>query len=53
MALGVLLALGHRRNRMTLWPVIVVVVVAALATGMTAHLGGRIAFGEPDAQVES
>jgi len=48
MALGLLLGIAHRRGRAPLWPVIVVLLACALATGMTAHLGGQIAFGEPD-----
>ena len=48
-ALAALLALAHRRGRVRFWLLLAVVLASALATGFTAHLGGRIAFGEPDA----
>ena len=45
--LGLALALAWRRGRAGLWPVVLVAVAAALATGITARIGGQIAFGEP------
>ena len=44
--LGLGLALAFRRGRIALWPVLLVVVAAALATGLTARMGGQMAFGE-------
>jgi uncharacterized membrane protein len=49
MVLAALLALAYRRRRVGLWPVLALALASALATGITAHLGGRIAFGEPEA----
>jgi hypothetical protein len=43
---GLGLALAFRRGRIALWPVLLVVVAAALATGLTARMGGQMAFGE-------
>jgi uncharacterized membrane protein len=43
---GLGLALAFRRGRIALWPVLLVVLAAALATGVTARLGGQMAFGE-------
>jgi uncharacterized membrane protein len=46
-ALGLVLALAFRRGRLALWPVLLVVLAAALATGITARVGGQMAFGDP------
>ena len=48
---GLGLALAFRRGRIALWPVLLVVLAAALATGLTARVGGEMAFGqvEPEA----
>ena len=48
--LALALALAHRRGRAGLWPVVLVVLAAALATGLTARIGGQMAFGETEAQ---
>jgi uncharacterized membrane protein len=45
---GLGLALAWRRGRSALWPVLLVVLAAALATGATARLGGQMAFGETE-----
>jgi uncharacterized membrane protein len=47
LALGLVLALAFRRGRIGLWPVVAVVLAAALATGATARVGGQMAYGEP------
>jgi uncharacterized membrane protein len=49
MVLAARLAQAYRRRRVGLWPVLALALASALATGITAHLGGRIAFGEPEA----
>lgn len=50
LALGLALGLASRRGRIGLWPVILIVLAAAMATGVTARLGGQMAFGEPAVQ---
>jgi uncharacterized membrane protein len=47
LVLGLVLALAFRRGRIRLWPVVLVVLAAALATGATARVGGQMAFGPP------
>jgi len=46
---GLLLVHRHRRGQGRLWPALLVVLAAAAAVGVTAHLGGMMAFGEPGA----
>jgi uncharacterized membrane protein len=46
---GLLLALRARRSG-RFWAALLVVLAAAAATGITGHLGGRIAFGTPEAE---
>jgi len=48
--LGLVLVIALRRGRVALWPVLLVVAAAALATGATARVGGQMAYGEPPAQ---
>lgn len=50
---GFLLLLRHRRGRGPFWAALLVVAAAALATGVTAHLGGRMAFGPPEVPADS
>ena len=49
---GLALAFAHRRGRVGIWPVLLVVAAAALATGATARLGGQMAFGEPPQETQ-
>jgi len=46
--LGLVLVRAFRRGRTGLWLVVLVVLAAALATGITARLGGQMAYGEPN-----
>ena len=52
LALGLVLTWLFRRGRIGLWPVLLVALAAALATGITARVGGQMAFGEPAVQEE-
>jgi uncharacterized membrane protein len=49
---GLMLVRAFRRGRTGLLPVILVVLAAALATGITARLGGQMAYGEPTPEAE-
>jgi uncharacterized membrane protein len=49
---GLLLVQGARRQRRGYWAALLVVLAAAAATGVTAHLGGRMAFGTPEAEAD-
>lgn len=49
-ALGLVLAFALRKGRVPLWTVVLVMAAAALATGVTARVGGQMAFGEPPAE---
>jgi len=48
--LGLGLGLGFRRGRIGLWPLLLVVLTAALATGITARVGGQMTFGNPESE---
>jgi len=50
---GLLLVQGARRGRRRFWAALLVVAAAAAATGVTAHLGGRMAFGTPAEDAEA
>ena len=50
LALAAALVRLRLRGRAGRWLVLAVALACALSTGITAHLGGRLAFGEPEAE---
>jgi len=50
MALAALLVSARIRGRGGRWLVLAVVLACALSTGLTAHLGGKLAFSEPEVE---